>query len=104
MAKSPTALIQEFAVEFRGAIERIEILTRTADEAKRERDEERALGRERDRVNAELRQEVALHRQQLQDHLKRVEVWSGRLWALVAVLVGAVMSLAGGLIIALAKK
>jgi chromosome segregation ATPase len=71
---------------------------------RRELDAERELGRERDRAIAELRQENALLRQQLHDHLKRVEVWSGRLWTLVTVLVGAVLTLAAGLITTLAKK
>lgn len=67
-------------------------------------DEERAAGQERDRVIAELRQENALLRQRLDDHLKRVEMWSGRFWMLVPVLVGAIFSLASGLIVVLAKK
>lgn len=67
-------------------------------------DEERAAGRERDETIAELRQENALLKQRLDDHLKRVETWAARLWTLVAVLVGAVLSLASGLIVTLARK
>jgi chromosome segregation ATPase len=52
----------------------------------------------------ELRQENALLRQRLDDHFKRVDTWSGRLWALIVVLIGAVMSLASGLIISLNRK
>jgi len=75
-----------------------------AEHLRRELDQERALGRERDRLLTEVRQENALLRQRLDDHLKRVETWSGRLWALVSVLIGAVLSLASGLIVTLAKK
>lgn len=53
---------------------------------------------------ADLRQENALLKQQLGDHLKRVETWSGRLWTLVTVLVAAVLALASGLIVTLGKK
>jgi chromosome segregation ATPase len=51
-----------------------------------------------------LRRELDMLKQRLDDHLKRMEVWSGRLWALVVVLIGAVLSLASGLIVTLARK
>ena len=53
---------------------------------------------------ADLRQENALTRQQLAEHLKRVEVWDARRWALVAVLMAALLSLASGLVVALARR
>jgi hypothetical protein len=52
----------------------------------------------------ELRQEFELLRQRLDDHLKRMDLWGGRLWAFILALVGAVLSLAAGLIVTLAKK
>jgi uncharacterized coiled-coil protein SlyX len=42
--------------------------------------------------------------QQVADQTKRIEEWDRRLWGLVAVLVGALLSLAAGLIVALARK
>jgi hypothetical protein len=48
--------------------------------------------------------EAALLRQRLDDHLKRMDVWGGRLWAFVLALIGAVLSLAAGLIVTLTKK
>jgi len=50
-------------------------------------------------VNADLRQESAVTRQQLAEHLKRVEVWDARRWPLVAVLLPA-----SGLAVALARR
>ena len=73
-------------------------------QVRKELEEERATARQRDRELADARQEIALLRQKLDDHLKRVEVWSGRLWALITVLIGAVLTLASGLIVTLAKK
>ncbi len=74
---------------------------------RREFDVEQSLGREREQAIADLRQENAVLRRQLDDYLKRVETWSGRLWGLVPVLLGAILSLASGLIVTLvmlAKK
>lgn len=71
---------------------------------RRQLDEAREAGRLHVREIAELRQENAVLRQQFRDHLNRVETWSGRLWTLITVLVGAILSLASGLIIALSKK
>ena len=53
---------------------------------------------------AEARQENAILKQQFQDHIKQVEIWDNRRWTLFVLLVGAVMSLASGLIVALARK
>ena len=53
---------------------------------------------------AASRQETAVLKQQLTDHVKQVEVWDGRRWAMFIVLIGAVLSLAAGLVVALAKK
>jgi glycerol uptake facilitator-like aquaporin len=44
--------------------------------------------------------EIAL----LKDHVRRAEVWGQRWWALVPLLLGAVLSLCSALIVALARK
>ena len=104
MAGSPADKHRELTNALSTLTERIDQSREDSALLRRQLDEERALGRERDREIAALRQENALLRQRLDDHLKRVETWSGRLWVLVTVLVGAVLSLASGLIVALAKK
>ncbi len=53
---------------------------------------------------AASRQEDAVLRQRMDDQTKRADVWAGRAWALVTVLVGARLSLASGLIVTLARK
>jgi len=60
-----------------------------------------------DKLREELaasKQENALLRQQPQDHMKQVEVWDNRRWGLFVLLIGAVLSLASGLIVTLARK
>ena len=97
MAKSPSEQIRELVAELKILAERDE---------NRRRDVER-LTRKSEDLPAELallRQENAVLRQRLDDHLKRVETWSARLWALVSVLIGAVLSLASGLIVTLVRK
>lgn len=97
VAKSPTEQIRELVTELRALAERDEY---------RRQEMERLTARadRRDDEIAALRQENALLRQQLHDHLKRVEVWSGRLWTPVTVLVGAVLALASGLITTLVNR
>ena len=63
-----------------------------------------AKSRDLEKAQADLRQENALTRLQLADHLKRVEVWDARRWALVAVLVSSLLAMASGLVVALARK
>ena len=46
----------------------------------------------------------ALLTQRLDDHVRRAEVWGQRWWALVPLLVGAVLTLCSGLVVALARK
>lgn len=53
---------------------------------------------------AELRQELKLSQQALAEFSKRTDVWIGRAWALLMVLVGSLLSLAAGLIVTLARK
>lgn len=53
---------------------------------------------------ANLRIEVAVLRQKVDDHIKQVELWDSRRWGLIVVLIGAVLSLASGLIVTLANR
>jgi AcrR family transcriptional regulator len=101
VAKSPTEQVRELVLE-------LKVLT--------ERDENRRRELERVAVKAEatqaevavLRQENAVLRQQHQDHIKQTELQDSRRWglfiALAGVLLGAVLSLASGLIVTLARK
>ena len=104
MAKSPNEQIRDLALELRALREREMALRdqfadlKAADEKRRE--ETAALQRE----TAELRQENAILKQQLQDHIKQVELWDNRRWSLIVLLIGAVLSLASGLIATLARK
>lgn len=97
MAKSPSEQIRELAADIRVAQERDE---------QRRREVERVVAKV-DVLQTEiatLRQENAVLRQQLQDHIKHIELWSNRGWALIILLVSTVFSLASGLIITLARK
>lgn len=97
MAKSPSEQLREIALELRTLRER---------DATRERDvvllrEEVAEER---KARTSLEKENAVLKQQLQDHIKQVEVWDGRRWGLFVLLVGAVLSLSSGLVISLSRK
>lgn len=101
MAKSPTELARDLAIEVRVLKERD--ATRERDVAQL-RDE---LAKERD-ARSRLETEVSALKQQLQDHIKHTDTSDSRRWSLVVALVvalfGAVCSLASGLIVALARK
>jgi predicted nucleic acid-binding Zn-ribbon protein len=104
VAKSPTEHIRELSVEIRAITERESALRDQFTDLK-ERDEKR------EKENAELRRELtdvrqenAVLRQQLQDHIKQTDLADNRRWALIVLLLGAVLSLASGLIVTLAKK
>jgi hypothetical protein len=66
-------------------------------------DLETELTKERD-ARQRLELEVASLKQQLQDHVKHTELSDTRRWSLILALLGAVLSLASGLIVALARK
>lgn len=53
---------------------------------------------------AELSKTHALLQQRHDEHVRRAEVWGQRWWALVPLLLGAVLSLCSALIVALARK
>ena len=52
----------------------------------------------------DIRRDLAVVQQQLADQLRRIEEWDRRWWGLVTLLVGALLSLAAGLIVTLVKK
>ncbi len=91
-----------------------EQLQAAREEAARSNEQAVHTRRELDRADARIEsfqaelaaasQENAVLRQRFDDHLKRVETWSARLWALVSILIGAVLSLASGLIVTLVRK
>ena len=53
---------------------------------------------------ADLRRDMAVVQQQVAELTKRADEWDRRLWGLVAVAVGAALSLAAGLIVTLLKS
>ena len=57
-----------------------------------------------DKENAVLKQTIAEQARRFDDHVRRAEVWGQRWWALVPLLLGAVLSLCSTLIVALARK
>ncbi len=57
-----------------------------------------------DKENAVLKQTIAEQTRRFDEHVRRAEVWGQRWWALVPLLVGAVLSLCSALIVALARK
>lgn len=102
---------QPTMTEFRRLSDLVTALDKRVDMAQKEAELAAAAAARAELENAKLRDEVqtlrvdnAVLRQQVQDHLMRAESWSGRLWALVTVLIGAVLTLVSGLIVTLAKK
>jgi hypothetical protein len=97
VAKSPTEQIKELALEFRSLKER---------DATRERDVAQLQDELTEERNARvaLERENAILKQQLQDHIKQVELWDNRRWSLIVLLIGTILSLASGLIVTLARK
>jgi hypothetical protein len=90
-------LRHELALELRSLKER---------DATRERDVARLrddLTEERN-ARAAIEKENAILKQQLQDHIKQVELWDNRRWSLIVLLIGTILSLASGLIVTLARK
>jgi hypothetical protein len=100
VVKSPTEQVRELALEVR-------VLREHDDYQEREIRRLRDQAEEEQQAQVALEREVAVLRQQLHDHLKQVELRDSRRWSLIValtgVLVGAVLSLASGLIVTLAK-
>lgn len=104
MAKSPSEQIRELVGEVAilrepDAARRRELdilqedLRRQTDELKDERE-----------TRHRLQNEVTEVKQQLQDHIKHTELSDAQRWALIVALLGAVLSLASGLIVSLVRK
>jgi len=89
--------MRNLALESRGTIELLKQLAKEFDEQKAPNE------KHREDISS-LRQENALLRQRLDDHLKRVELWDNRRWGLIVLMAGALLSLASGLIVTLARK
>jgi hypothetical protein len=97
VAKSPTELIRELTQQ---------VAISAARDEERDRLVERLVGKV-DKLEARavtLEVENAALKQQLQDHLAQYQEGDRRRWTLHTVLVGAVLSLASGLIATLVKK
>jgi type II secretory pathway component PulL len=104
MAKSPTEQVRELAIELTALSERL-VLARFENSELRAAlaaSEAKVVGLVADVARQD--KELALLRQQFDKHVKDVELWDGRRWGLLVVLVGAVLSLASGLIVTLARK
>jgi predicted nucleic acid-binding Zn-ribbon protein len=104
VAKSPTEQIRDLALEMRAIVERERSLRdHCADLKQRDQKREEEVAQLR-RELAEVRQENAVVKQQLQDHISQYQEWDRRRWGVIVLLLGAVLSLASGLIVTLAKK
>lgn len=92
-----TEELQELATQVSVLLERDVARTRELNDLntlmQKERDE---------RVRLQI--ENATLRQQLQDHIAQYQEWDRRRWGLIVMLIGAVLSLASGLIVTLARK
>lgn len=80
------------------------LLTERGETQRRGLERQEALVEQLTRELTAVRLEVAALRQRSDDQTKQYEAWVGRAWSLVTLLVGAVLSLASGLIVTLARK
>lgn len=97
MAKSPTEQFRELSIQLGILMERDTTRQSEIQELKIVIEKERDARVAGDRENATLRQ-------QLQDHIAQYQEWGRRRWGLIVMLIGAVLSLASGLIVTLARK
>jgi predicted nucleic acid-binding Zn-ribbon protein len=104
VAKSPNEQIRELTTDVRVLEAGNEALrAQLADLNTADQRQQEEVTRLRSEL-AESRQEVAVLKQQLQDHIKQTDLADGRRWALIVLLLGAVLSLASGLIVSLTRK
>jgi hypothetical protein len=100
--------LHQLRVELRGLTERNAFQERETARLREELARERGEREKEREARAALEKEHAVLRQQLQDHIKQAELRDSRRWglfiALAGVLLGAVLSLASGLIVTLARK
>lgn len=79
-------------------------ITARIDELREEVGEQQSAREKLAEAVHELRRDVDLLKQRLEDHLKRVETWDSRRWALIVLLAGALLSLASGLVLLLLRR
>jgi septal ring factor EnvC (AmiA/AmiB activator) len=104
MAKSPTDQIAELRAELADVREDNAILRERLETALRDL-RELQTERKTDAVEQKQQsQQIALLTQRLDDQVKRSDEADRRRWGMITLLVGAVMSLASGLIVSLTKK
>jgi len=104
VAKSPSEHIRDLNLEVRGLTEREAALRTLVSELRAADERRRNEVAEVRKEIADLRQENAVLRQQLQDHVEQYREWDRRRWGFISLLIGAVFTLASGLIVTLAKK
>jgi uncharacterized protein (DUF3084 family) len=97
VAKSPTELIRDLTVQV--GILVVRDLNRQSEVAELKN----VVQKEREE-RQRLEVENATLKQQLQDHISQYQEWDRRRWGVIVLLLGAVLSLASGLIVTLAKK
>lgn len=104
MAKSAAEQLREFGIELRAILERESAQRREVEFLRSHADKQRDELAELRLELAAARQEIALLRQRQDEQQKRSEEWGRRGWTFAMLLVGAVLSLASGLIVTLARK
>lgn len=97
MPRTPSELIRELSNDVKVLLDRDRS---RQSESERQNAQIEQLTRD---LNAALKELAAL-RQRSDDEVRNRETWANRVWGLFVVLVGAVLSLASGLIVTLARK
>lgn len=97
MAKSPSEQIRDLVAD-------LKVLTERDDNRRREVEKLTAKVESLQTQLATEREERAALKQQLQDHIKNTELSVARRWSLIIALLGAALSLASGLVIALTTR
>jgi hypothetical protein len=97
MAKSLTEQIRDLASDLR-------VMQERDDQRRRDIDRVTTKSDTLQQDVAALRQENAVLRQLVQDHINQYQEWDRRRWGVITLLIGAVLSLASGLIVTLARK
>ena len=104
MAKSTAEQLRELYEQLAVLTERDATRQREVEELKAVVEREREGRVEAQLENATPRQENAVLRQLVQDHIAQYQEWDRRRWTLITLLIAAVFSLASGLVVALTKK
>ncbi len=92
MAKSPTEQIADLRFDFGVIKQRVETLDRDVEEIHADRKADAYELKD-------LRQQVGLLAQRIDEQAKRYEEWERRRWSLITLLVGAFLSLAASLVV-----